>query len=99
MPDLDLIIQAKQGCGRSEGPIPPLSGESTTITTNPGGLLLICCRSSKRLLRYQGLPLHTESRLISSPAAAQIFAPCELGELTCAATGRLTPCADSGRSL
>ena len=50
MPDLDLIKQAKQGDARvQKRPIPSLSSEPTETATSAGGLLLICCRSSKRV--------------------------------------------------
>jgi hypothetical protein len=47
MPNLDLIIQAKQevrAFGRAD---PAAAGGPTNTATNTGSLLLICCRSSK----------------------------------------------------
>jgi hypothetical protein len=37
MPDLDLIKQAEQGCGRFGGADPSISSESTKTATDAGG--------------------------------------------------------------
>jgi hypothetical protein len=49
VPDLDLIKQAELGCGRLGKADPSISSGSAKTATNAGDLLLICCRSSKRL--------------------------------------------------
>jgi hypothetical protein len=49
MPDLDLIIQTKQGMPAFGKGDPVALWPVQNAATNAGGLLLICCRNSRRI--------------------------------------------------
>jgi hypothetical protein len=49
MPDLDLIIQTKQGMRAFGNGDPVALWRTDNAATNAGGLLLICCRNRGRI--------------------------------------------------